>query len=95
MNNKEKTKQEFEKIKKLPAETVIKNMMTVSNCYHEDYVFSKIEELIEHVEKNIFDDEDTLIYNELLGRKPISYNFFPSPTTKSWAILAILSNIKP
>jgi len=48
---------------------------------------------IEFILNTIFDDEDRAIYNKLLGRKPISYDFRPSNRKRVEAIFAIMLNI--
>lgn len=92
MKNKEKIKVEFERIKKLDAAAVLRNM---SVLYRQHGGSSDLEDFFQHVENDIFDDEDREIYNELLGRKPVSYDFRPSKLRRAWAVLAILSVIRP
>jgi len=91
MKNKLAIQSEFEKIKKLDASTVLSNLAQLEG--HNK--FRDRNDFLHHIESNIFDKEDREIYNELLDRKPISYDFQPSILARSWAILAILSVIRP
>lgn len=91
MKNKTQIREEFEKIKKLDAATVLANLEQMVG--HRAY--KTTDDFFNYFEKEVFDEEDRTIYNELLERKPVSFDFQPSGLRRSWAILAILSSIKP
>ena len=90
-NEKETIRAEFEKIRKIDASTVMANIDNIAG--HGK--FQNLEDFFHHIETKVFDAEDRAIYNELLSRKEISYDFRPSKLSRSWAVLAIFSVIKP
>jgi hypothetical protein len=91
MKNLSAIQSEFQKIKSLDANTVLANLSNLS--VHGQ--FDTREDLLSHIENNIFDNEDREIYYNLLERKPVSYDFCPSLLARAWGVLAILSVIRP
>jgi hypothetical protein len=91
MKNLSAIQSEFQKIKSLDANTVLTNLSNLS--VHGQ--FDTQEDLLSHIENNIFDNEDREIYYNLLERKLTSYDFRPSNLARAWGVLAILSVIRP
>ena len=96
MNIKEQIKAEHEKIKLLPDEIINQNLShlhsdhsTLDFCSeaHDTHTF------LDKVENVILDEEDRGYYNYLLGRKLVSYDFFPSNRKRAEALLAVISTI--